>query len=182
MLLGTRRLRLRIERIRRPGGIVSGIDARAARRRQPMTRGLAGAGRADVSDDELVAVDPHPDALTDELVWHRVAGRAEADRRLLVDDAGDTEGDGVGLVGHWVQPSALVGQQLDRRPASLAVLARVDLVAERIARGPQLGERAVLVKEVGLGRDEIGLGDLDVLSEPPLEAGSAGTQAWTWRP
>jgi hypothetical protein len=53
----------------------------------------------------------------------------------------------------------------------------VDLGAEGVSSGSQLGERAVLVEEVGLGRDGGGLAILTLLSEPLLEAGSAGTRA-----
>jgi len=150
-----------MEGVGRPLRIVGRIDARVAGRREPVPGGLAGAGRTDVGHDELLAVDPDPDPLADELVRHRVAGRPEADRRLLVDDPGHAEGDGVRLVGHRVEPLAFVRQLIDRRPAGLAVLASIDLLAERVARGPQLGERPVFLQEVRLGRDEVGLGDLD---------------------
>lgn len=137
------------------------IDARVAGRREPVTGSLASTAWPDVSDDQLLAIHPDPDPLTDELVRDRVAGRAEADGRLLVDEAGDAEGDRVRLVGQRVESPAFLGEQLDRRPPGLAMHAGVDVVAERVARHSQLAERAVRHEEVGLGRDEVGLGDLD---------------------
>lgn len=160
-LLRARRLGLRMERVARPLGIVRGIDARIAGRREPVAGGLSSSRRTDVGDDELVTVDPDPDPLADERVRHRVAGRAIADCRLLVDDPGDAEGDRLRLLGHGVEPPTFVGQELDRRPVRLAVPAGVDLVAERLACRPKLGEGAVLGEQVRLGRHEIGLGNLD---------------------
>jgi hypothetical protein len=60
---------------------------------------LARAGEADVGDDQLIAGHPDPDSLPDELVGHRVAGRATADRRLVVDDPSHAEGDRDGSSG-----------------------------------------------------------------------------------
>ncbi len=135
-LVWARGLGVWMERIGRPLGIVSGIYPWVARSRESVPSSLASPGRTDVGDDELVAVDAHPDPLADELVRHRVARRAIADRGFLVDDAGDPEGDRVRLVGHRVEALALLGKQVDRRASGLAVLAGVDLLAERIAGNP----------------------------------------------
>ncbi len=133
---GVRRSRPRVERIGSPLGIVGRIDPRVAGRREPMAGNLTGAGLTDVGDDELVAGDADPDPLADELVGDRVARRAIADRRLLVDDAGDAEGDRVRLVGDRVEPAALVGEHLIRRPPGLAMVTSVDLGTERVAGRP----------------------------------------------
>jgi hypothetical protein len=69
-----------MEWIGRPSGIVGGIDARVARRRERMARDLAGTVAGGECDDEFVASDPGPDPLADELVRNRLAGRAEAER------------------------------------------------------------------------------------------------------
>ena len=158
-LVGARGLRPRVERVARPLGIVRGIDAWVARRGERMAGDLAGAVTSGVGDDELVAVDSHPDPLADEPVGHRVAGRAEAEGRVVIDGAGHAEGDRVGLGRDRVQPPALGRQPVDRRLAGLAVRSGVDALAERVAGGPQLGERAVRREQVGLGRHEIGFGE-----------------------
>src|ERR1035437_10118649 len=44
---------------------------------------------------------------------------------------------------------------------SLTMLAGVDLPAERLTGNPQGCERGIFGREVRLGRDEVGLGDLD---------------------
>ena len=152
---------LRVERVGGPLGIVGGIDPRVAGCRERMAGDLAGSGRSLVDDHELVAVDAHPDPLADELVGHPVAGGAEADRRLVVDDPGQPEGDRVRRDGHGVEPAALLGEQVGRRPPGLAMRALVDLGAERGAADPERGEGRVRLEQVGVGRDEVGLGDLD---------------------
>ena len=53
-----------------------------------MARDLAGAVAGGEGDDELVALDADPDPLADELVRNRIAGRAEAERGVVVDEHG----------------------------------------------------------------------------------------------
>jgi hypothetical protein len=72
-----------------------------------VTGHLAGTIPGGEGDDELVALDPDPHSLAGELVRHRVAGRAEAERRVVVDDAGDAERDRMRLGRDRVQAPAL---------------------------------------------------------------------------
>jgi hypothetical protein len=129
-----------MERVGPALGIVGGIDPGIARRRQSVAGDFSGAGRATVDDNDLLTVNADPHALRDQLVGHRVPRRAIADRRLVVDHPRQAEGDREGLVGHRMKPLAFVGQELDRRLSGLAMLAGVDLLAECVAGGPELGE------------------------------------------
>ena len=54
----------------------------------------------------------------------------------------------------------LLGEHLDRRPARDPVRAGVDLGHELLARRLQLREVLILVAQVVIGRDQIGLRDL----------------------
>jgi hypothetical protein len=53
------------------------------------------------------------------------------------------------------------GQSFDRRLTGLAVLPGVDRLAERVAGRPQRGEGLIRRQQVGVGRHEVGLSDLD---------------------
>jgi hypothetical protein len=56
---------------------------------------------------------------------------------------------------------AFLGQHLHRCPSGLPVRARVDLLAPGPAGGFELAEHPILGRKVGLGRDQVGLGDPD---------------------
>ena len=63
-----------------------------------------------------------------------------------------------------------------RRLLRGAVRPRVDVRHPLLARRLQLAEACIGRPEIVIGRDQVGLGDLTVASEPPLLCGSAGTQ------
>ena len=150
-----------MERIGRSLRIVGGIDARVARRRERMAGHFAGTVAGGEGDDELVASDSNPDPLADEGVRHGIAGRAEAERRVVIDEPGDTERDRMSLGRDRVQPRSFGCQSIRRGFVRLAMGAGVDGFAEGVAGSPQLGERAVCSEEVRFGRHEVGLGDPD---------------------
>jgi hypothetical protein len=108
-----------------------------------MTGDFASALAGDEGDHELIAVDAHPNPFADQLVRHRIARRAETQRRVVIDHPGDTKGDRVRLGRDRVQPPAFGRQPIGRGLSCLAMRSCVDQLAERVAGGPQLGERAV---------------------------------------
>lgn len=150
-----------MERVGCPLGVMRRVDPRHAWRGQSMTCDLSGAVLAGVGHDQLVTRDPDPDPLAGQGVRDAVPRRAESQRRVVVDEAGDPEGDGVSLGRDRVEPPPLGRQPLCWWLAGLAVLALVDRLAEGLAGRPQLGERLVRLEEVRLGGHEIGLGDPD---------------------
>ncbi len=82
-----------------------------------------------------------------------------------------------------VQPGPFLGQHLHRGPAGDPVHPGVDLLTERLAGRLQLGERARTAgsRFVSVGtRSALAIFTVD--SDPPLDAGSAGTQVWTVTP
>ena len=81
-----------------------------------------------------------------------------------------------------MQPGPFLSEHLLRDAAGDPVLAGVDLLTERRTRRLQLPERVVRLEQVGVLGDQVGLGDLQLDSLPPFEAGSHGWQVWTVTP
>ena len=121
--------------------------------------GQTGLGPGD--DDDLVARDPGPDLGPDEPPRHRVADRAQPDRLIVADRAGLAEGRRVRLGRQAVEVAPLDREQIVGSPAGLAMDPPVDGRAEADAGGGQGGEARIGRQQVRLGRDEVGLGDLD---------------------
>jgi hypothetical protein len=96
-LLGRLRSRPRMQRVGGALGIMGRVDARVARRGERVARHLARTVAAGAGHHQLVAGDPDPDPLSDQGVRDRVAGRAEAQGGVVVDQPRLPEGDGVRL-------------------------------------------------------------------------------------
>src|SRR4051794_27626145 len=115
------------------------IVARLTRHGRFPARDLVRTMAADVNDDDLIVVLPHPDLLASVVVGHRVLATFELDdRQVLTDAAGHAE-DGSERVGwQWMQTLLLLSQPLDRRAAGGSVWSRIDPRTELIARGTEL--------------------------------------------
>jgi hypothetical protein len=60
-----------------------------------------------------------------------------------------------------MQAGPLLGEHIDGRALGLGVPAGVDSCHDREAGHFQCGEARVILQQVGLGRNQVGLGDLD---------------------
>ena len=155
------RARDAFQRAGRFGRVVRVLDARAPRRRQPVARDLARPVRADVDDDQLVAVGAGPDLLLDQRARDGVQRRADRDRRLLADLARLAEAHRVRDRRERMQPRKLLREHQLRRALRDPVNAAVHARAERAAGVLELREGRVVGAQVVIGRDQIGLRDPD---------------------
>ena len=136
---------------------------------------------ADVDDDDLLVgadtVGADPDLLAEQLVRHRVLLALEGDHRGLGrHGAGQPERDGMRHGRQPVQTGLFLGEHFDRRPPGHPMGAGTDLHAERRARRLQFGERPIHGSRFMSFGTRSAFANFTVLSLPPFEAGSAGTQ------
>ena len=142
----------------------------------------AGPGLTDVHDDDLLifpgAMRTDPDRLPQQGPGHRVLPALEGHhRRLRRHGPGHPERDRVRHRWQRVQAGLLLGEHVRGHPAGHPVHPAVDLPAERLAGRLQGGEEGVLAEQVRVLRDkDPALASFTVDSEPPLLAGSAGSQ------
>ena len=89
-------------------------------------------------------------------------------RRVRRHRPGQPEHDRVRLIGHPMQPDPFFGEHLDRDPAGHPMHPAVHLRHELLTRLLQLSKRGVLGAQVGVGGNQVGLGDLHRRLHPTL--------------
>ncbi len=162
LLLGALSARPALKRTRRLGRIVLIADRRAARCGQRVAGDLRRpAVGVHVDHDQLLTIDPRPDALVDQLVRHRVAGAPDRDHRLPVHLPRLPETHGVRHPRETVQPLVLSRQADHRRLLRRAVRPGVHIGHPLLARRLELRPRSVGRAEVVIGGQQIGLRDPD---------------------
>ena len=124
-------------------------------------------------DDDLLLpalpADPDPHRRPEQGVRHRVLPTLKRDHRSVArHHPGHPERDGVRDRRDRVQPGPFLLEHLGRGPAGDPMHPGVDLLTERLAGGLQLRERVVLRQQVGVLRDQVGLGDLHARLRPTL--------------
>jgi hypothetical protein len=112
---------------------------------------------SDSGNDQVVAVEPHPNPGADQLMGHRVAHSFDQDGGVPAHPPCRAERDRERLARQRVQAGAFLSQRLDRRAAGLPVRTGVDLLAELPTGRLELREPAVLLEQVRRGGDQVSL-------------------------
>ena len=165
------------------------VQLRAARRRAGMAGDLGRAGLTDVHDDHLLifpgAVGTDPDRLPQQRPGHRVLAALEGHHRRPGRDGPRVTPERAivcGTMGSRCSRAMLLGEHLVGHPAGHPMHPGVDLHAEHLARRLQLGERAYSPSRFVSFGTRSALASFTVDSDPPLDAGSAGSQVCTVTP